>query len=147
MQPALRAGSVREQRVFGGIIRQELQRDRAVQTRVLGLVHDAHATAPELARDLVVGNCLADHWNAILGGVTRAVNRQSGFRRSSGCSGRDNSGRVVANVEVEISWYGATADCTSDGYNLHHGRVRLASLDEISKYGEPPKCGSKALRQ
>src|SRR2546430_17610972 len=70
MQPALRAGSVREQRGLWRNHPLELQRDRAVQTRVLGFVHDAHATAPELARDLVVGNCLADHWNAILGGVT-----------------------------------------------------------------------------
>ncbi len=47
--------------VFGGMLGQKLQGDRAMQTLVLCFVNDTHAPATELARDLVVGNGLTDH--------------------------------------------------------------------------------------
>ena len=40
---------------------QELQRNRATEPDVLGLVHHTHATAPELFQNAVVRNRLADH--------------------------------------------------------------------------------------
>ena len=40
---------------------QNLQRDKAVQLRVAGLVDDAHAALAELLENLVVTNGLADH--------------------------------------------------------------------------------------
>ena len=43
------------------VFRQELEGDRAIEPRVLGLVDDAHAAAAEEFGDLVVGNPLADH--------------------------------------------------------------------------------------
>src|SRR5437016_717571 len=89
----------------------------------------------------------ADHSNAILGGATRAVNRQSGFRRSSGCSGSDNSGRVVANVEVEISWYGATADCTSDEYIFIMGGFALLPWMRSPSMVSPRSVGQRPLAQ
>src|ERR1039457_191669 len=44
----------------------ELQRDVPPQFQVLSLVYDAHATAPELAQDAVVGYGLANHERATL---------------------------------------------------------------------------------
>ena len=41
--------------------RQELERDRAAEARVFGLVDDAHAAAAEEFGDLIVGDPLADH--------------------------------------------------------------------------------------
>src|SRR5579885_1273487 len=48
-------------RVAGNFFGQELQRDEAVQARVLGLVHHSHAAAAKLFKNFVVGNVLANH--------------------------------------------------------------------------------------
>jgi len=53
-------------RVFGDVIGQELEGDKAVEVQVLGLVNHAHATAAELFDDAVVRNGLVDHWGAML---------------------------------------------------------------------------------
>src|SRR5207253_1690019 len=119
--------------VFGGIIRQELQRDRAVQTRVLGLVHDAHATAPELARDLVVRNCPADHSNVILGGATGAVNRQYGFRRWEVCGGSDNSRRVALGCYAIGLLYALLA-LTQRSYLLNRIALPAMSLGMVFQF-------------
>jgi len=47
--------------VLGEFLGQELQGDGALELGVLGLVHHAHAPAPELLQDAIVGNGLADH--------------------------------------------------------------------------------------
>jgi hypothetical protein len=39
----------------------ELQSDMAPKASVLGFVDDAHAAAPELSDDVVMGDSLADH--------------------------------------------------------------------------------------
>src|SRR5712692_3234349 len=67
--------------VFGYILRQELQSDKATEFGVLGLVHHTHPAAPELLDDAVVRNGLADQFEgnsnpreAILGWMNRQVN-------------------------------------------------------------------------
>ena len=52
--------------IFGYIVGQELQRDKAMQPYVLGLVHHTHAAAAQLGYDAVVRNCLVDHVARIL---------------------------------------------------------------------------------
>ena len=47
--------------IAGHFVGQKLQRDKAVQARVLGFVDHAHATAAELFDDAVVRDGLADH--------------------------------------------------------------------------------------
>jgi hypothetical protein len=47
--------------VLGEFFRQELQGHAALELGVRGLVHDTHASAPELFEDMVVRNGLADH--------------------------------------------------------------------------------------
>ena len=47
--------------------RKELERDKAVQSQVFGLVHHAHAAAAQLVEDAVVGDRLVDHLRRILG--------------------------------------------------------------------------------
>jgi hypothetical protein len=71
-------------RVFGDIVGQKFKRDKAVQARVLSLVNHAHASAPELLEDAVMGNGLSDerggicHLPLILGGGGKRVN-EAGF--------------------------------------------------------------------
>src|SRR6059036_3061974 len=43
------------------LLGQKLQGDAAAEARVFGLVHHAHAAAPELLEDAIVGDGLADH--------------------------------------------------------------------------------------
>src|SRR5712692_9495030 len=43
------------------LLGQKLQGDAAAEARVFGLVNHAHAAAPELLNDAIVGNGLADH--------------------------------------------------------------------------------------
>ena len=47
--------------IFGHVIRQELQGDKAVQGYILGLVNHAHPAAAEFLDDAVVRDGLADH--------------------------------------------------------------------------------------
>ena len=48
-------------RIARDFVRQELQGDKTVQARVLGLVHHAHAAATEFLKDAVVRDGLVDH--------------------------------------------------------------------------------------
>ena len=43
------------------ILRKELQGNKAVEPRVLSLVHDAHAAPAQLLDDTIVGDRLANH--------------------------------------------------------------------------------------
>ena len=47
--------------VAGQIFRNKLQRNVPPQLQVLGLIHHAHTTAAQLAKDAVMGDLLADH--------------------------------------------------------------------------------------
>ena len=47
--------------VFGYIVRQELQGDKAMQLYVFGLVDHAHAAAAQFRDNAVMGDGLADH--------------------------------------------------------------------------------------
>ena len=60
-RPRLSLESFQRFGVAGEIFGNELQRDMPPQLQVLGLVHHAHATAPKLAQDAIVGYCLTDH--------------------------------------------------------------------------------------
>ena len=51
-------------RIVGDIVGEKLERDEAVQPRILSLVDDAH-TAAELLDDAIVGDRLADHADAV----------------------------------------------------------------------------------
>ena len=46
--------------------REELERDRPLQLKILRLVHHTHATLAELGEDLVVTDCPADYDSPIL---------------------------------------------------------------------------------
>jgi hypothetical protein len=48
-------------RIFGNLVRQELQGDEAVQLYVLGLVDHTHPAAAKFVDDAIVRNSLADH--------------------------------------------------------------------------------------
>jgi len=59
-------------RIFGDVIRQELERHEAPQFGVLGFVHYAHATTAEFFDNPVLAESFADHcwilrWNLIVG--------------------------------------------------------------------------------
>ena len=45
-------------RIVGELFRKELQGDVATELEVFGLIHNAHATAADLAEYAVMGNCL-----------------------------------------------------------------------------------------
>ena len=49
-------------RVFGDVVRKELEGNETMQAGVLGLVHNAHAAPTEFLDDAVVRDGLADHW-------------------------------------------------------------------------------------
>ena len=70
--------------VPGQLVRQELERHRAAQARVLGLVDDTHAAAADLLEDPVVGEGFADHvswWKPTEHVMRRGVGRQTPARR------------------------------------------------------------------
>ena len=48
-------------RSFDQVLGNELQGDVAAQARVFRLVHHPHAATAELAHNVIVGDCLADH--------------------------------------------------------------------------------------
>src|SRR5208283_2008305 len=49
-------------RIFGHVIRQKFQRDKAQQAGVLGLVDDTHTPAAEFLDDAVMRDDLVDHY-------------------------------------------------------------------------------------
>ena len=53
-------------RVFGYVVGQELESDKATEFDVLSLVDHTHAAAAELLDDAVVRDGLADHWSTML---------------------------------------------------------------------------------
>ena len=61
-------------RIFGYIVRQKLQGDKAMQLYVFGLVDHAHSAAAQFLDNAVMGDGLADHWRRILGPKTGQVN-------------------------------------------------------------------------
>jgi hypothetical protein len=64
--------------VVGYCIRQEFQRDEAVQLHVLGSVDNSHSPATELLDNAVVRDCLANHWREILRTSSGQVNESWG---------------------------------------------------------------------
>jgi hypothetical protein len=48
-------------RVFGYIIRQEFERDKALEFNVVGLEDDTHAPAAKFLDNAIVGDGLVDH--------------------------------------------------------------------------------------
>jgi len=65
--------------VAGNVIRQELERDKAVQPGVFGFVDDAHATTTDLLHNAVVRDGPADHWRTMLLVVKPASQRNHEF--------------------------------------------------------------------
>ena len=62
---------------FGGdLVRQELQRNEAVQACVFGLVHHAHAATAEFFQDGVMRDFLSDHVHGILRRARGQVNKR-----------------------------------------------------------------------
>ena len=61
----LAAESLQGLGIVGEVGRQELQRDEALQPRILGFVDDAHAAAAQLLDDAVVRERLTDQWIAV----------------------------------------------------------------------------------
>ena len=54
------AEALQRLRVFGNIVRQELQSDKASEFGILGLVHHTHPTAAQLFEDAVMRDRLSD---------------------------------------------------------------------------------------
>jgi hypothetical protein len=48
-------------RIAGQLLRQEFERDKTMEARVLGFIDHAHAATPEFLDDAVVRNGLANH--------------------------------------------------------------------------------------
>ena len=67
-QPSFPAETFQRLRVFGDVLRKELQRDEATEFRVLGLVDHTHPTTAEFLDDAVVRDGLANHAQARYGG-------------------------------------------------------------------------------
>ena len=79
--PRLAAESGQRLGIVGEVGRQELQRDEALQPRVLGFVHDAHAAAAQLLDDAVVRERLTDQRiGAGLDVIAAAAIRRAGAR-------------------------------------------------------------------
>jgi hypothetical protein len=53
-------------RIFGDVLRQELEGDETMESRVLSLVHHSHSTTTKFLNDSVVRDGLTDHWREIL---------------------------------------------------------------------------------
>jgi len=91
MQPPLRALETGQRLgVSRNFRRQELQGDKSMQPRVLGLVDHTHPAAAQLLDDAVVRDGLADQfdnsspWTAILGWPHRQVNAGPALRVKMG---------------------------------------------------------------
>src|ERR1022692_2733796 len=52
--------------IFGNFIGQELERDKAAEFHILGLIYDTHAATAEFVDDAVMRNGLADHAGRII---------------------------------------------------------------------------------
>ena len=67
-------------RIFGDIIRQELQGDKAAQFDILSLLTHTHPATAELLDDAVVRDGLPDHgcWSIMLGVKVEQVNAKLG---------------------------------------------------------------------
>lgn len=67
-------------RIFCNVIRQELEGDETMESRVLSLVHHPHPTTAKFLNDSVVRDSLTDHWREILRESNGQVNecRQAG---------------------------------------------------------------------
>src|SRR5437899_2929020 len=66
-------------RIASNILRQELQRDKAMQAGVLRLVDHTHPAAAQLLDDAVMRDGLADHADAMLGALQWEVNESTGY--------------------------------------------------------------------
>ena len=66
-RPGLTPETLKSQRIVGQIIGQELQRHKAAQARVFGLIDDAHTAAAEPFQDAVVRDRSVDHLGAVTG--------------------------------------------------------------------------------
>ena len=73
MRPGPRVEIGQRLQISRHFVRQKLQRDETVQSRVLGLVDHAHAAAAQLFENPVMRNRLADHC-ANLTAVRRLTN-------------------------------------------------------------------------
>lgn len=66
--------------IVGKLIRKELQGDVATELQVFRLIHHAHAPAPNLGKDAVMGNDLTDGlggvaiWQECYAAIIRGVN-------------------------------------------------------------------------
>ena len=59
-RPWLRAEAAECLRVFGYVVRQEFERDKAIEFCVLSFVHHTHATAAKNVNDAIMGDGPAD---------------------------------------------------------------------------------------
>jgi hypothetical protein len=103
--PGLALETLERGRVLGHFRGQELERNVPAELRVLGLVHDAHPSAAQLRRDLVVGDGLADHAPPFASGAGyNRSNSGSPWRRARSGSRRAQSGsRKPASQDLRIA--------------------------------------------
>jgi len=79
--------------VFGNVVRQELQRHKAVEFHILRFVNNTHPASAEFLDDEVVRDGLADHWSRIVRVRNGQVNEGGGlaWRRIVGAKSRFHS--------------------------------------------------------
>src|ERR1700730_14730526 len=90
--------------VSGDLVRQELQGHKTMESGVLSLVDDTHATAAQLLDDAVMRDGLADQsvgsracWERMLVGGRRQVNQKLALRSSRSCHA------VVPSVAAQLT--------------------------------------------
>ena len=83
-------------RVFGYVVGQELEGNKATEFNVLGFVDHSHTTAAQLLNDAVVRDGLADHeWARDSGCNIRDATRQSQRGNTNG-AGTGKSSQIKA---------------------------------------------------
>jgi hypothetical protein len=100
-------------RIAGNLVRQKLERDKAMQARIFRFVDYTYPTASQPFEDAVMRNGLADHWAQILGAAGMAGQCRRRTRVAETCAGRNclvqTQGKInKARVLVEREHWVAT---------------------------------------
>ncbi len=85
----LRAEAAEGLRVFGYIVRQELQRRKAAEFHILGLINHTHSAPAEFLDDAVVRDGLADQVTSLRRTILGLKLRQVNISRRVGADQKD----------------------------------------------------------
>src|SRR5580692_12976594 len=131
-------------RVFRDVVRQEFQRDEAMEADVLGFVDDAHSSAAETVEDAVVRKCLVNqgvvrgHVLHILGCDKGQVNEDTSLCR--------RKMRMSGLCKVEMSAFMEGRGPHGNGAN-HFEPTRTGPVESVARgtaAASDAGCGSRA---